>query len=284
MGTDLTKRIILFILSLIFIILLLSAANASAKEQRSAEKLLDSLIGYYTHDQKNHIVHATNLGWDFYTDIKYRNFEIAYNFTKIGAEDKHPYAINNFGVMHEEGYAVDKDLNKAFDLYLEASKLPGVPWFTYSNLGRYFLLGIGNVDASYDMAKEHFTKAKELGGERATTAKIYLQWREEKERLPNDYMELALWMEEQARVSNDVFINLGWLLDDYNKENAYEWFYLASLFGPSFDQTRATEITSMMELEFLEQDVFMKARHKALRWLAETMDDNAFKPSSACQS
>ena len=172
MGIDLAKKIILFILSLIFIILLLSVANASAKEQRSAEKLLDSLIGYYTHNQ-NHIVHATNLGWDFYTDIKYRNFEIAYNFTKIGAEDKHPYAINNFGVMYEEGYAVDKDLNKAFDLYLEASKLPGVPWFTYSNLGRYFLLGIGNVDASFDMAKEHFTKAKELGGERATTAKIY---------------------------------------------------------------------------------------------------------------
>ena len=281
---DLTKRILLFILSLIFIILLLSVANASAKEQRSAEKLLDSLIGYYTHDKKNHIVHATNLGWDFYTDIKYRNFEIALNFTKIGAEDKHPYAINNFGVMHEEGYAVDKDLNKAFDLYLEASKLPDVPWFTYSNLGRYFLLGIGNVDPSFDMAKENFTKAKELGGERATTAKIYLQWLEEKERLPNDYMELALWMEEQARVSNDVFINLGWLLDDYNKENAYEWFYLASLFGPSFDQIRATEITTMMELEFLEQDDFMKGRHKALRWLAETVDDNAFKPSSACQS
>jgi TPR repeat protein len=283
-GIDLTKRIILFILSLIFIILLLSAANASAKEQRSAEKLLDSLIGYYTHDQKNHIVHATNLGWDFYTDIKYRNFEIALNFTKIGAEDKHPYAINNFGVMHEEGYAVDKDLNKAFDLYLEASKLPDVPWFTYSNLGRYFLLGIGNVDPSFDMAKENFTKAKELGGERATTAKIYLQWLEEKERLPHDYMELALWLEEQARVSNEVFINLGWLLDDYNKENAYEWFYLASLFGPSFDQIRATEITTMMELEFLEQDVFMKGRHKALRWLAETVDDNAFKPSSACKS
>jgi hypothetical protein len=283
-GIDLAKKIILFILSLIFIILLLSVANASAKEQRSAEKLLDSLIGYYTHDKKNHIVHATNLGWDFYTDIKYRNFEIALNFTKIGAEDKHPYAINNFGVMHEEGYAVDKDLNKAFDLYLEASKLKGVPWFTYSNLGRYFLLGIGNVDPSFDMAKEHFTKAKELGGKRATTAKIYLQWLEEKERLPHDYMELALWLEEQARVSNDVFINLGWLLDDYNKENAYEWFYLASLFGPSFDQIRATEITTMMELEFLEQDDFMKGRHKALRWLAETVDDNAFKPSSACKS
>ena len=284
MGIDLAKKIILFILSLIFIILLLSVTNASAKEETSAEKLLDSMIGYYTHDHQNHVVHATNLGWDFYTDIKYRNFEIAYNFTKIAVEDKHPYAINNFGVMHEEGYAVEKDLNKAFDLYLEASKLPGVPWFTYSNLGRYFLLGIGNVDPSFDMAKEHFTKAKELGGERATTAKIYLQWLEEKERLPHDYMELALWMEEQARVSNDVFINLGWLLDDYNKENAYEWFYLASLFGPSFDQTRATEITTMMELEFLEQDDFMKGRHKALRWLAETVDDNAFKPSSACQS
>ena len=284
MGIDLAKKIILFILSLIFIILLLSVTNASAKEETSAEKLLDSMIGYYTHDHQNHVVHATNLGWDFYTDIKYRNFEIAYNFTKIAVEDKHPYAINNFGVMHEEGYAVEKDLNKAFDLYLEASKLPGVPFHTHSNLGRYFLLGIGNVDPSFDMAKEHFTKAKELGGERATTAKIYLQWLEEKERLPHDYMELVLWLEDQARVSNDVFINLGWLLDDYNKENAYEWFYLASLFGPSFDQSRATEITTMMEHEFLEKDVFMKGRHKALRWLAETVDDNAFKPTSACQS
>jgi len=119
---------------------------------------------------------------------------------------------------------------------------------------------------------------------KTTTAKIYLQWLEEKERLPHDYMELVLWLEDQARVSNDVFINLGWLLDDYNKENAYEWFYLASLFGPSFDQSRATEITTMMEHEFLEKDVFMKGRHKALRWLAETVDDNAFKPTSACQS
>jgi len=63
-GIDLAKRIILFILSLIFIILLLSVANASTKKQRNADKLLDSLIGYYTHNQ-NRIVHTTNLGWDF---------------------------------------------------------------------------------------------------------------------------------------------------------------------------------------------------------------------------
>ena len=212
----LLKRILLFCLSVVFsVVLLIGATSSYAKEQTSAEKLLDSVIGYYTED---HTYNAVNLGWEFYTDSKYRNFEIAYNFTKIAAEDKHPYALNNFGVMHEEGYAVDKDLNKAFDLYHEASKLPGVPWFTYSNLGRYFLLGIGNVDPSFDMAKEHFTKAKELGGEKATTAKIYLQWLEETERLPNDYVELSI---------------LGFLLDDYSKESAYEWYYLASLFGSS---------------------------------------------------
>ena len=70
--------------------------------------------------------------------------------------------------------------DKAFDLYHEASKLPGAPWFAHSNLGRYFLLGIGNVESSFEMAKEYFTKAKELGGEHATTASLYLEWLEEK--------------------------------------------------------------------------------------------------------
>jgi len=280
----LIKRILFFLASIVFIIFLLIGATTSyGNEQSSSEKLLESLIGYYTHNQ-NHVVHATNLGWDFYTNIKYRNFEIAYNFTKIAAEDKHPYAINNFGVMYEEGYAIQKDVNKAFDLYLEASQLPGAPWFTYSNLGRYFLLGIGNVDPSFEMAKENFIKARELGGEEATTAKIYLEWLEEEKRLPTDYIELVLWMEEKAKISNEVFINLGWLLDDYNKKNAYEWFYLASLFGTSFDQLRATEITSMLEQEFLEQETFMEARNNALRWLTESVDDKAFKESSACQS
>jgi len=40
----------------------------------------------------------------------------------------------------------------------------------------------------------------------------------------------------------------------------------------------------MLEQEFLEQEIFMKARHKALRWLANTMDDAGFNPSAACQS
>jgi hypothetical protein len=145
-------------------------------------------------------------------------------------------------------------------------------------------LGIGNVDSSFDMAKQHLTKAKELGGEEAGTAHVYLEWLEEKQRVPNDYMELAFWLEEKAKESNNVFITLGWLLDDYNKENAYEWFYLASLFGPSYDQSRATEITTMMEQEFLEQTVFMKRRHQALRWLADTWDDSSLEPTSACKS
>ena len=278
----LIKRILLFFASIVFIIFLLIGATTSyAKEQTSSEKLLDSVIGYYTEDQT---YNAVNLGWQFYTDSKYRNFEIAYNFTKIAAEDKHPYAINNFGVMHEEGYAVDKDVDKAFDLYHEASKLPGAPWFTYSNLGRYFLLGIGNVDPSFDMAKEHFTKAKEFGGEKATTAKIYLQWLEEKERLPNDYVELSLWLEEKAKQSEDVFIILGFLLDDYSKESAYEWFYLASLFGSYSDQIRATQITIMLEQEFLEQDIFIKGRHEALQWLVKSSVDGTLEPASTCQS
>ena len=108
----LLKRVLLFCLSIVLIIFYLIGATTSyAKEQTSAEKLLDSVIGYYTEDQT---YNAVNLGWQFYTDSKYRNFEIAYNFTKIAAENKHPYAINNFGVMYEEGYAVNKDVDKAF--------------------------------------------------------------------------------------------------------------------------------------------------------------------------
>ena len=283
MGIDILKKIILFILLHVIFFLFIYVAGANAKEKTSAEEILETIIGYYTHNH-NHTVHAVNLGWDFYTDVKYRNFDIAYNFTRIGAQDKHPFGLNNLGVMYEEGYAIAKDVDKAFELYLEASQLPGAPWYAYSNLGRHFLLGIGNVDSSFDMAKQHLTKAKELGGEEAGTAHVYLEWLEEKQRVPNDYMELAFWLEEKAKESNNAFITLGWLLDDYNKENAYEWFYLASLFGPSYDQSRATEITTMMEQEFLEQTVFMKRRHQALRWLADTWDDSSLEPTSACKS
>ena len=73
-------------------------------------------------------------------------------------------------------------------------------------------------------------------------------------------------------------------MDDYSKESAYEWYYLASLFGSSSDQIRATQITAMLEQEFLEQDVFVKGRHEALEWLVETAEDGTLKPASACQS
>ena len=283
----LLKRVLLFCLSIVFIIFYLIGATSSyAKELTSAEEILKDFIEYHSHNdgQLWDTYYETNLGWTFYTDVKYRNFELAYKFTKKAAEGKEPYAINNLALMYEEGYSVKKDLNKAFELYLITLDYENPPWYTDSNIGTFFMLGKGNVEPSYERAVEHFTKAKKNGGEDADKSVLYLEFLEEHKRVPDNYMELAFWLEEKAKDNAEVFIVLGWLLDDYNKKSAYEWYYLASLLAPTKAQMRATQITALLESEILETKDYMDARERAFAWLGRNMESNVKVSPTSCSS
>ena len=188
------------------------------------------------------------------------------------------------GSNNEEGYSVKKDLNKAFELYLITLDYENPPWYTDSNIGTFFLLGKGNVEPSYERAVEHFTKAKINGGEDADKSVLYLEFLEEHKRVPDNYMELAFWLEEKAKDNAEVFIVLGWLLDDYNKKSAYEWYYLASLLAPKKAQMRATQITALLESEILETKDYMDAREKAFAWLGRNMESNVKVSPTSCSS
>ena len=87
----LLKRVLLFCLSIVFIIFYLIGATSSyAKELTSAEEILKDFIEYHSQNEGQlwDTYYETNLGWTFYTDVKYRNFELAYKFTKKAAEGK----------------------------------------------------------------------------------------------------------------------------------------------------------------------------------------------------
>ena len=145
-------------------------------------------------------------------------------------------------------------------------------------------MGKGNVEPSYERAVEHFTKAKKNGGEDADKSILYLEFLEEHKRVPDNYMELAFWLEEKAKDNAEVFIVLGWLLDDYNKKSAYEWYYLASLLAPTKAQMRATQITALLESEILETKDYMDARERAFAWLGRNMESNVKVSPTSCSS
>ena len=74
----------------------------------------------------------------------------------MAADRGHAGAMNNLGVCYKEGTGVELDFDKAFSLFVEASK--GHDQYSYINLARAYTFGQG-TDIDLVVAKQWCQKA-----------------------------------------------------------------------------------------------------------------------------
>lgn len=81
-------------------------------------------------------------------------------YLRLSAELKNPDAFFNLGISYEKGAGIDKNEDKAFECYLQAS-LRGHKQSCYE-VGRCYYYGIG-IKEDKDMAEIWLERAEELG-------------------------------------------------------------------------------------------------------------------------
>ncbi len=99
------------------------------------------------------------------------NYEKAVKYYQILADKKNARAMNNLAVLYENGYGVEKNLHKAFELFKEATENGGNS-LEFSNLGNCYFYGRG-TEKDYQKALEAFLKSHELGGEGKSYRLLY---------------------------------------------------------------------------------------------------------------
>lgn len=189
---------------------------------------------------------STYLAWAFANTIGIRDKEIATYWANLSLNDAEALTFNNYGVFLHEGYIFEKDLFKAYEYYKKATLADEDQqiFYPYTNLGKFYTLGLGPLRQNKEKAISHFQKAIELGGDRASSAITYLRVIERYERLPKDRQELSSWLEEDILVyGNSNFLVLGWLHDGDDIVEGMKWFMLQSKLGEEIaDRDRALEL------------------------------------------
>ncbi len=230
------------------------------------------------HDQIKSLV-ATDLAWNYYTDIAVRDYNLAKEWAEksILFENYHDYALNNYGVFLEEGILFEKNDELAFEYYKRASEIEDPAYYSLSNLGRFYALGLGNVRKSKEKSIDYFNKAITQGGAAATTSITYLNIINRYNRLPNGIQEAAMWLEEEIyKYGGSNFLILGWLHDDYDKVEGLKWFILQEKLGENIsDRNRARELIDRThELLNNDEKLINKAEKMANEWKDEYWDNS----------
>ncbi len=99
------------------------------------------------------------------------NYEKAAQYYQILAEKKNARAMNNLAVQYELGKGVEKNLQKAFELFKEATENGGES-LEFSNLANCYFWGSG-TDVDYAKALEASLKSCELGAEAGAYQILY---------------------------------------------------------------------------------------------------------------
>ena len=189
---------------------------------------------------------STNLAWGYANTIGIRDKEKAAYWANLSLNDAEALTFNNYGVFLHEGYIFEQDLFKAYEYYKKATLADEDQqiFYPYSNLGKFYTLGLGPLRQNKEKAISHFQKAIELGGNRASSAETYLRVIERYERLPEDKQEFSLWLEEDILdYGNSNFLVIGWLHDGEDIVEGMKWFILQSRLGEDInDRDRALEL------------------------------------------
>ena len=189
---------------------------------------------------------STYLAWAFANTIEIRDKEKAAYWADLSLNDAESLTYNNYGVFLHEGYVFEKDLFRAYEYYKKATMADEdqLIFYPFSNLGKFYTLGLGTLRQNKEKAINHFQKAIELGGDKASSAITYLRVIERYDRLPNDLEEFSLWLEEDILdYGNSNFLVLGWLHDGEDIMEGMKWFTLQSRLGEDVvDRDRALEL------------------------------------------
>jgi TPR repeat protein len=107
--------------------------------------------------EKGHRQAQCEIGWWYYSANAFVNFEqrfdLALNFFKKAAEQAHPVAVYNLGVMYRDGQGVPIDLDQALTYFQRAADL-GLPSAQYE-MGVWHL----SLPRNFKEAKRHFKLA-----------------------------------------------------------------------------------------------------------------------------
>lgn len=114
------------------------------KDLNKAKELFEMCVG--SSDKK----HFKNLG-KYYLELK--NLNMAMKMFTFGEELNEPSAINNIGIMHENGECIEQNFQTAKEYYERSYKL-GCKDAVY-NLGRCYHHGIG-VEKDFKKASEYY--------------------------------------------------------------------------------------------------------------------------------
>lgn len=217
---------------------------------------------------------STNLAWGYANTIGIRDKKKAAYWADLSLNDAESLTFNNYGVFLHEGYVFEKDLFKAYEYYKKATMADEdqLIFYPFSNLGKFYTLGLGPLRQNKQKAIDHFKKAIELGGERASSAITYLRVIERYDRLPNDLAEFSSWLEEDILdYGHSNFLVLGWLHDGEDLIEGMKWFTLQSRLGEDIDdRERALELIDRgKEILEYDQDILSGVDKSVQLWIDE---------------
>ena len=215
---------------------------------------------------------STNLAWGYANTIGIRDKKKAAYWADLSLNDAESLTLNNYGVFLHEGYVFEKDLFKAYEYYKKATMADEdqLIFYPFSNLGKFYTLGLGPLRQNKQKAIDHFKKAIELGGDKASSAITYLRVLERYGRLPEDRQEFSSWLEEDILVyGNSNFLVLGWLHDGDDIIEGMKWFILQSKLGEEIDdRDRALELIDRgREILDYDEQVLSKIDKNVQLWI-----------------
>lgn len=230
-------------------------------------------------EETAHITGA--LGWLYNIDKDFFDFKKSFNYLSDAIKyTKNEYNLkyyrNNLGVIYDQdryGNSSKKKNNKnAFRLYKLAAE-DGLH-YSYGNLGKFYILGLGGIKKDYAKAITNYKLARIAtnGDDNFSDLAILLQ----KKRVPNNFSEYIFWLEEYLIKKQDpeVFQQIAWFLDENEREKntqlvykeSYKWQYLCHKLCNNYsDRERALsemEILSQINLTNLEvEEAILKAKN-----------------------
>ena len=218
-----------------------------------------------------------NLAWAYYNSMHGGfKFEEAFKLMKEAADRGLPEGINNLGLMYQEGRAVKLNYKKAFEYYnLAAAK--GNSW-SHSNIGRYYLLGLGGINKDYNKSIINF-KLSTITDYKVDDF-VYLNILFNKKKLPKNLKEWSSWVEDYTIRNKDPYglqelsftasDAYNFKLDD-NLIEEYKWSFLSSKYFPDtgperHKKLRMEENTIYLEKKVLTEEQVIQARKRAEEW------------------
>lgn len=174
--------------------------------------------------------------------------------------------------LYDEGLIVNRDKKKALKYFLELAD--SLNKNVNENLGRYYMLGLADLNSNFDKSIKHYKKSKISS--KANYNFIELDLLYSKQRLPNTIEEYLTWLENYVIKTKNAegFKLLAIINNDHkrisldHKINIFKWYYLSSIYSPNYEDKNLSKIKlKIMEKNILTTEQIEEAKLKANSWL-----------------